>query len=49
MLTVRVYDDYNLIALQPLDIDDLRGREFSLKFKAETIRDIEKLMAYVRH
>eukprot|EP00493_Phyllostaurus_siculus_P020798 UN21123 len=30
MLTVRVYDDYNLIAaLQTLDTDELEGCEFS--------------------
>ena len=49
MLTVRVYDDYNLIALQALDTDDLEGCEFSSKFRAETIGDMEKLMACVGH
>ena len=47
MLTVRVYDDYNLIALQALDTDDLEGFEFSAKFRAKTIGDMEKLMACV--
>ena len=28
MITVRVYDDYNFIALQDLDTDDLEGIEF---------------------
>ena len=49
MLTVRVYDDYNLIALQALDTNDLEGCEFSSKFRAETIGDMEKLMACVGH
>ena len=41
MITVRVYDDYNFIALQGLDIDDLEGFEFSTKFRAKTIGDME--------
>ena len=45
MITVRVYDDYNFIALQDLDTDDLEGFEFSTKFRAKTIGDMEKLMA----
>ena len=49
MLTVRVYDDYNFIALQDLDTDDLEGCEFSTKSRAETIGDMEKLMACVGH
>ena len=49
MITVRVHDDYNLIALQGLDTDDLEGFEFSSKFRVETIRDMEKLMACVGH
>ena len=49
MLTVRVYDNYNLIALSGLDEDDFEGCEFSSKFRAETIRDMEKLMACVGH
>ena len=36
MLTVRVCDNYNLIALQGLDTDDIEGCEFSKKFRAET-------------
>ena len=36
MLTVRVYDNYNLIALQGLAKDDIQGCEFSKKFKAES-------------
>ena len=36
MPTVKVYDDYNLIALQALDTDDLEGSEFLSKFRAET-------------
>ena len=49
MLTVRVYDDYNLIAFQDLDADDFEGSEFSWKFRAETNRDMEKLLACVGH
>ena len=49
MLTVRVYDNYNLIALQGLDIDDFEGRKFSTRSRAETSEDMEKLMACVGH
>ena len=49
MLTVRVYDDYNLIALQALDTDVLEGCEFSSKFGADSIGDMKKLMACVGH
>ena len=49
MITVRVYDDCNFIALQDLDTDDLEGFEFSTKFRAKTIGDMEKLMACVGH
>ena len=49
MITVRVYDDYNFIALQDLDTSDLEGFEFSTKFTAKTIGDMEKLMACVGH
>ena len=49
MLTVRVYDNYNLIALQGLDTDDIEGCEFSNKFRAETSGDTEQLMACVGH
>eukprot|EP00493_Phyllostaurus_siculus_P007498 UN07580 len=41
MLTVRVYDDYNLIALQDLDTDDFESCEFSTKSRAEPVGDIE--------
>ena len=41
MLTVRVYDNYNLIALQGLDADDFEGCDFSSKVRAEIIRDME--------
>ena len=47
MLMVRVYDNYNLIALQGLDINDIESYEFSKKFRAETSGDMEKLMACV--
>ena len=49
MITVRVYDDYNFIALQDLDTNDLEGCEFSSKFRAETIREMGKLMVCVGH
>ena len=49
MLTVIVYDDYNLIALQYLDTDDFDSCEFSKKFRAETSGDMEKLMACDGH
>ena len=49
MLTVRVYDNYNLIALQDLGTDDIEGSEFSKKFRAESSGDMEKLMACVGH
>ena len=35
------------VALQALDTDDLEGCEFSSKFRAETIRDMGKLIASV--
>ena len=47
MLTVRVYDNYNLIALQGLDANDIEGCEFSKKFRAENSGDMEKLIVCV--
>ena len=38
--TVRVYDDYNLIALQDLDTYDPEACECSSKFRAETVGHI---------
>ena len=49
MLTVRVYDNYNLIALQGLDTCVFKGCEFSKKFRAETSGNMEKAMACVGH
>ena len=49
MITVRVHADYNFVALQDLDTDDLEGFEFSTKFRAKTIGNMEKLMACVGH
>ena len=49
MLTVRVYDNYNLITLQGLDTDDIEGYEFSKKLRDESSGDMEKLMACVGH
>ena len=45
--TVRVYDNYNSIALQAVDIDDLEGWEFSKKFRAKSSGDMKKLMGCV--
>ena len=36
MLTVRVHGNYNLIALQDLDTDDIEGCKFLKKFRVET-------------
>ena len=49
MLTVRAYENYNLIALQGLDTDDIEGFDFSKKFRTETSGNMEKLMACVGH
>ena len=49
MFTVRVYDNYNLIALQGLAADGIQGCKFSKKFRAEISGDMEKLMACVGH
>ena len=49
MFTVRAYDDYNLIALQALDTDDLEGYEFSWMYTAETIGDMQIPTACVGH
>ena len=49
MLTVKVYDNYNRIALSGLDADDFENCEFSWKFRAETNAYMEKLMACVGH
>ena len=48
MITVRVYDDYDSIALQAVDIDDFEG-EFSKKFRAKSSGDMKKLMGCVGH
>ena len=50
MITVRVYDDYNSMALQAaVDIDDLEGCEFSKRFRAKSSGDMEKIMGCVGH
>ena len=50
MLNVRVYDDYNLIALQGLDTNDFENGKFSKKFRTKTIGNMEKLnLACVGH
>ena len=49
MITVRVYDDYNSIVFESVDIDDLEDWEFSKKFKAKSSGDMKKLMGCVGH
>ena len=49
MITVRVYDDDNSIALEVVDTDDLEGCEFSKKFRAKSSEDMKKLMGCVGH
>ena len=49
MITVRVYDDYNSIALQAVNTDDLEGCEFSKKFRAKSSGDMKKIMGCVDH
>ena len=50
MLTVReIYDNCDPIALQDLDTEDFESCQFSMKSRAETIGDMEKLMACVGH
>ena len=41
MLVVKVHDNYNLIPLQDLDIDDIEGYKFLKKFRAETSVDMK--------
>ena len=48
MITLRVYDDYNFIALQDLDTDDLESFDFP-KVRFKTIGNMEKLMTYFGH
>ena len=47
MITVRVFDDYNSIALQAVDIGDLEVCEFSKTFRAKCSGDMKKLMGCV--
>ena len=47
--TVRVYDDYNSIALQAVDTNELEGWEFSKKFRDKSSGDMKKLMGCVGH
>ena len=49
MITGRVYDHYNSIALQAVDTDDLEVWEFSKKFRAKISGNMEKLMTCVGH
>ena len=49
MIMVRVYDDYNFIALQAVDIDDLEGWEFSKMFGAKRSGYMKKLMGCGGH
>ena len=39
-------DDYNSIALQAVDIDDIEDWEFSKKFRAKSSGDMKKLMGW---
>ena len=48
MITVRIYDDYNSIALQVVGADDFEACEFS-KFRAKSSGDMKKLMGCVGH
>ena len=47
MITGRVYDDYDSIALQVVNADDFEGDEFSKKFRAKSTGDMKKLMSCV--
>ena len=47
--TVRVYDDYNFIALQVVDTDHFEGCEFSKMFRARSSGDMKKIMGCVGH
>ena len=49
MITVGVYDDYNSIAIQAVNTDDLEVCEFPKKFRAKSIGDVKKLMGCVGH
>ena len=49
MITVRVYDDYDSIALQAVDTDDLEGWKFSKKFTDKSSGDMKKLVGCVGH
>ena len=49
MITVRIYDDYNSIAFQAADTDDLEVCKFSKKFRAKSSGDMKKLMGCVGH
>ena len=49
MITVRIYVDYNSIALQAVDTDDLEVCEFSKKFREKRSGDMKKVMGYVGH
>ena len=48
MITVRVYDDYNSIALQSVDIDEIEGWEFSKKFRAKSNGNMKKNNGWCR-
>ena len=49
MITLRVYDDYNSMALQAVDTDDLEGSEFLKTFRAKSCGDMKKVMGCVGH
>ena len=49
MMTFRVCEDSNYIAIQAVDIDNLEGWEFLQKFRATSSGDMKKLMGCVGH
>ena len=49
MITVRVCDHHNSIALQAVDTDDLEDSEFSKKFRAKSSADTKKIIGCVGH
>ena len=49
MITVRVYDDCNSIALQAVDTDDLEVSKFLKKFRAKSIGHMKNLVGCVEH
>ena len=44
MITLTVYDNYNLIALQAFDSDTFEGCKVSKKFRAKSSADMKHVM-----